>query len=460
MHTAASVMRGAVSAIDQSTIVDVLNSRLCKSSQSTINSVQKKWWGPFLLKNKLDFATIPAGSPDRGGIMASFALYMARGGLKYGTLQGYVWAVCEHHIQVGGILADPLDNVQDWARFMSALEVQAWVDSSVEPHEMVPFQLFVRTLRHLDVTSHADVLLGCILVFMYHTMSRSETPVPKTRTGQHNFDPKSHIRCRDVRVLQVSSTLQVEEWGFGSIKQDKRSKRARKDPDGREWKPVGEATGILSMMFWFTTYLSFVGDRDPETPFFVGPDGRHAVYSELLDSFREAMTRVPGVTMDIAKKYGLHGLRVLGYNCWRAAEGEDVAVLQGGWGSEAHRSYGRETLEKVLGAPQKAAAYAAMHSLPPMPLDALGLELCLPDPVAAPLTPQVPVQLSQKPVPARAPRVVPGGRCPQGAELDTTVHEDGPIFWRHHHCESSRCEFDLGHQGPHSHDLVTGKRRR
>ena len=83
--------------------------------------------------------------------MASFALYMARAGLKYGTLQGYVWAICEYHIQLGGIVADPLDNVQDWARFMSALEVQSWVDSSVEPHEMVPFQLFVRTLRALDV---------------------------------------------------------------------------------------------------------------------------------------------------------------------------------------------------------------------------------------------------------------------------------------------------------------------
>ncbi len=68
------------------------------------------------------------------------------------------------------------------------------------------------------------------------------------------------------------------------------------------------------MLSWYTLYLQFVGaDRDPELPFFVAPDGRYAVYAELLEGFREAMCRVPGVNMDMAMKYGLHGLRVLGY---------------------------------------------------------------------------------------------------------------------------------------------------
>ena len=227
------------------------------------------------MAHALAYTTVPAGSPSRGGVMASFALHMARRGLKFGTIQGYVWAVCEHHIQVGGIIADPLDNVQDWSRFMNALEVQSFVDATVEPHEMVPFQLFVRTLRTLDLSSHKDVLLGLILVFMYHTMSRSETPVPKTRHGSHNFDPEQHIRCRDVRTQEVSGKTFVE-WGFGHIKQDARSKRARRDPDHREWKPVGEATGILSMMAWYNRYRAFVGDdRDPESPFFVNPDGNY-----------------------------------------------------------------------------------------------------------------------------------------------------------------------------------------
>ena len=139
--------------------------------------------------------------------MASFALHLARGNLKFGTIQSYIWAICEYHIQIGGITHDPLDNVQDWSRFMNALEVQSWVDSSVEPHEMIPFDLFIKTLLSLRHDSHSDVLLGVILVMMYHTMARSETPVPKTRTGAHNFDSEQHIRCRDVRLLEVLSAF-------------------------------------------------------------------------------------------------------------------------------------------------------------------------------------------------------------------------------------------------------------
>ena len=73
----------------------------------------------------------------------------------------------------------------------------------------------------------------------------------------------------------------------------------------------------------------------------------------------------------------------MGFVSWAiivgAANGEDVAALQGGWGSVAHRSYGRDTLEQLLSVPQRAAMYAASHSLPPMPLDTLASDF-LPDP--------------------------------------------------------------------------------
>ena len=151
MHPPASVSSGAVTVADGNAIRGVLNARLETSSQSSIDSVVRKWWLPFLLLHSLPYTTIPAGSVYRGGVMASFTLHLARNKLKYGTIQGYVWALCEHHIQVGGIAADPLDNVLDWSRWMHALEVQAWVDSSVEPHEMVPFSVLIRTLRALDL---------------------------------------------------------------------------------------------------------------------------------------------------------------------------------------------------------------------------------------------------------------------------------------------------------------------
>ena len=49
---------------------------------------------------------------------------------------------------------------------MNALEVQSWVDSSVEPHKMIPFDLFIKTLLSLRHDSQSDVLLGVILVMM------------------------------------------------------------------------------------------------------------------------------------------------------------------------------------------------------------------------------------------------------------------------------------------------------
>ena len=357
---------------------------------------------------------------------------------------------------------------------------------------MIPFDLFIKTLLSLRHDSHTDVLLGVILVMMYHTMARSETPVPKTRTGAHNFDSEQHIRCRDVRLLEVLSGVFVVEWGFGSIKQDKRSKRSRKDPDRREWKPVGEATGVLSMLFWYKLYIKFVGaDRDPNVPFFVNEDGRYAVYNELLEAMRAAMLRVPGVTKDMTMKYGLHGLRVLGYNCWRAAQGEDVAQLQGGWGSSAHRSYGRVQLSQMLEVPQKAAAYAATHSLPPMPLDALAiLDVVAPAISTEPctvtqVTPLEGVVENRHSTPSgrvystfiydgvtyrskaavlRVSGAVAKAPCNKSLQRSrvvmSTVRNDDPALWSLGHCESSRCIFDLGHQGPHSHELVVGKRRR
>ena len=78
---------------------------------------------------------------------------------------------------------------------------------------------------------------------------------------------------------------------------------------------------------------------------------------------------VDGVTRERANRLGLHGLRVLGYNAGRAAMGEEVAALQGGWFSECHLTYGRDTLNKILEMASKMASTAAVSALPRMPLD-------------------------------------------------------------------------------------------
>ena len=376
MHPPTSVTIGAPTQQLAQQIGQVMTTRLHVSSESTIKTAVNKWWLPYIATLAVVFAFdgdfIPVGHASRGAIMAGFAIYIASC-RKFGTAQSYVWAICEYHIQKLGIVGNPLDNVVDWARFMSALEVQSWVDSSVEPREMVPFLTMVRALKHLDRNDFESLALGVILLMMYYTMSRSETPVPKARTGQNGFNPNQHIRRCDVRLLEDKYV----EWGFGSIKQDKRSKRARRDPTKREWKPVGLTTGILSMNMWLAEYITMgeslgfwpKGGQD-DSPFFLHSDGSFWTYGELLTAFRAAMMKIDGMTEEQVKKYGLHGLRVLGYNCWCAAEGEDVAKLQGGWGSDCHRQYGREMLEKILSFAQKGADYAAGNSLPHMPLDA------------------------------------------------------------------------------------------
>ena len=91
---------------------------------------------------------MPDGDPNRGATAAAFALFMAKEGkLAYGTIQGYIWGWEQHHLNNGR--HTPLDNVQDWARWMRALEVQIYVPS--EPTLMVPFLLLSRALCKTNV---------------------------------------------------------------------------------------------------------------------------------------------------------------------------------------------------------------------------------------------------------------------------------------------------------------------
>ena len=352
-----SVFVGGVTPAYELQIREVINNRILTTGK--ITSVIEKWWKPHRNMHSLADYILP-GAPTRGGEMASWVLFMANTGrIKFTTMQGYVWALCTWHFNRFGAAGDPCTGVADWSSFMSALKVQTWVDSVVEPRQMIPFMLLVRTLKVLDWDNRKDVALGCLMLMMYYTMSRSETPLPSSK---NKFDDGKHVRRCDVRLLQDMYV----EWGFGSVKQNR---RVDKDPNTRDWKPVGECSGIMSMRLWFDRYVSMSNWEREDQPFFYDENGP-LLYYKMLQFMRECMARVDGITPEMALRYGFHGLRVLGYNCWRAASGEEVAILQGGWGSDAHRTYSREMLAKVLGMAAKGAIYAAEHSLPAMPLDA------------------------------------------------------------------------------------------
>jgi len=357
-HPPASVYRGAVNEDYASAIKDCQAQRFSVSSNSTIKTAVSHW-SPFATEHGIK-QLIDDGDPDRGGIMASFALYLAKKKLAYGTIQGYIWGLEQHHVNNGR--HSPLDNVQDWSRWMRSLEVQIYTPT--EETEMVPFLLLTRSLLQVDRKNFSEVRTACAILMLFYTMSRSEYPVPKTHDGQHNFDIDQHCRMCDVRTCNG-----YVEWAFGKIKQDQLQKRVR--GGAREWKPVGNASGIMSMAFWLDLYLSLKPtNNDPDSPFFVRADGKPLLYHDLLMDMRALFCKVPGITLAIANRLGLHGLRVLGYNAGRAAMGEDVAALQGGWFSDCHQTYGRETLKKILdmaGAMAKMAAEKALPSLPLMP---------------------------------------------------------------------------------------------
>ena len=135
---------------------------------------------------------------------------------------------------------------------------------------------------------------------------------------------------------------------------------------------MGNATGCMNMRFWLELYCSMrPANDDLDTAFFVTSDGLPLLYHHLLNDMRLLFCKVQGITLEIAKRFGLHGLRVLGYNAGRAAMGEDVAALQGGWFSSCHQTYGRDTLNKILSMAQAASSRAAdlADPLPRMPLD-------------------------------------------------------------------------------------------
>jgi hypothetical protein len=328
--------------------------------------------------------------------------------IKYGTAMGYVSGVVDWHKEMLGGLGSPLAGVIDWSRFTTACMVQSFVDASVESHLMVPFSLLTQTLLVLDRNNRCDVTLGLMMLMMYYTMSRSETPLPKTLQG---FDPMVHLRRRDVRLGSQGNNYM--EWGLGRIKNSTSKEKASKDPNIRHWKPVGFCTGILDIKYWLDLYMASSTWKSMEDPFFYdGGTGQILTYPYMLNYMRSAMARVPGMSWDSAKVYGFHGLRVLGFNCARAAAGEDVAILQGGWHSQAWTAYTREQLLAIIRSAQAGANYAASEGLPPMPMDHLPVHPGALPPDSARMPQAAGTSTHSEPGPA--------GSGPQGANPDPT----------------------------------------
>jgi hypothetical protein len=86
------------------------------------------------------------------------------------------------------------------------------------------------------------------------------------------------------------------------------------------------------------------GPREETSPFFMARDRKRPyTYSAATADLRRMLRKVSG---DV--EYGLHGLRVQGYNDACAGASEQLAVAHGGWKSTAHTRYARFSMTSVV----------------------------------------------------------------------------------------------------------------
>ena len=163
----------------------------------------------------------------------------------------------------------------------------------------------------------------------------------------------THLAVCDVEVRRLDAR-QCLAIRLKAIKQDMRMERAEA-AGNEDWIIIGEVgsdvdpSGVFSVMAWVKALFALHGGaRARDSPFFVDENRERALlYGSALKQCRTLWARVVGDSA--AHAYGLHGLRVAGYDCARrSAAGEDLAVAHGGWHSTAHKRYERFAMSEVV----------------------------------------------------------------------------------------------------------------
>ena len=333
---------------------DLMNHRLGPSSMRTVNGAANKWL-TFADSKGYAPGPIKTDDPKRGSMLASFVISLVENtSLVWSSISNYVWGLRQWH----GLQreADPVMGVMQWNEFMKAVKVASWVAG--EPRRRVPVELLEKALQLVDLNIFEEVQTACLVIFLLFSFSRSESPCPKNYTGPESFDTTKHWEVKDVgyRVLVGLVCIALNMKG---VKTDPRCERPEAR-DGGDWRYIGDVPdSVFSCILWYRRVLKFHGRKRPDTdPFFVNAlgDDRPLRYSVALKRFRALLDKVEGCDSAL---YGLHGLRVAGYNLARDSVGEPLTVAHGGWTSSAHDRYARFGMPKVLAMP------AAMIGLVP-----------------------------------------------------------------------------------------------
>ena len=133
-----------------------------------------------------------------------------------------------------------------------------------------------------------------------------------------------------------------------SIKQDGLIERPEA-MGNEDWIILGDAEGEFSIITWIKAlFAHHKGARDPHSAFFMDRDKkRWLTYANAMRDVRALWERAS--SRETAMQYGLHSLRVSGYNAAkRGKHGTALAVAHGGWMSTAHERYDRFSLSDVI----------------------------------------------------------------------------------------------------------------
>ena len=182
------------------------------------------------------------------------------------------------------------------------------------------------------------------------------------------FDLGKHLARKHVRTLHG-----YVEICFRAIKQDPLCKRPAAVA-GEAWRAIGGCTGLLNVHRWLSIYDGLMGFTTPfnecSSPFFIDDLGRELTYPKANTLLRKLLLRVSDFTEDQARLYSVGGVRSLGYNAAKGVDGDELARVQGMWGSDAHMHYDRPMLERVLALPSRLAQYASAATAPISPVGA------------------------------------------------------------------------------------------
>ena len=329
----------------------VMDNRLAESSMQTINAALKHWavvadyWSWPLV--------IQADDPHRGGKLVAFVLYMVHETeLRSESISGYVlgmrkWQVLQRQ-------SDPVFGLMNFHDFMVGVKVLA-NDGPGEPRRALPLALITAMASAVDLDVFWEVQFMFFLVLLLFTFSRSECPCPKSFTGNNSWDGMKHWMVRDI-VIKLVSGVWVLGVRFKAIKQDPRIERPEARSTGAEpgeskkggsdWSYVGDAPrSKLSPFKWYRMLMDFYeGPRAEDEPFFMAKDRvRPYTYTCAGKDLREMLSRV---TDDL--NFGLHGIRVEGYNAAKDAMGSEIAAAHGLWQPESHGRYARFNLVRDI----------------------------------------------------------------------------------------------------------------